>query len=159
MNQIQTNSRADMAVINYKNIILCQLWSLFSLGCHPAKISAGFPPHTYTVITAIFSGELTLDGCHLIIRGVKASYYGQDALHLTQPSASKYWRINGHRLLQATGCTDCHPTKCQHTEGTKWQWVTQIPPWKLENLWRLLEEVFMGWIAFLRQKTKCQSTE
>jgi len=42
--------------------------------------------------------------------------YRWDALSLTQPTASKHWRINGHKFLQATGCLACHSTNAVNAQ-------------------------------------------
>jgi len=76
--------------------------------------------HTHThCFNGHLPGEPGLAGSALIITGVEASFTGGiPFLPLSQPTAPKQWKINGHKLLQATGCPACHPTnqQCQHSE-------------------------------------------
>jgi len=42
-------------------------------------------------------------------------FYQWEALPLTQPIASKHWRTNKHKVLQATGYPACHPINSDNT--------------------------------------------
>jgi len=72
--------------------------------------------HRYTVthihrFDSHFADEPGLAGCPLINKWCWSNFfYWWDALPLNQPTASKQWRINGHKFLQASEWLACHPT-------------------------------------------------
>jgi len=58
---------------------------------------------THTILTTFFPGKPGLVSCPLITSR-------WDALPLTQLTATKFWRINGHRFLQVIGYPAYHQT-------------------------------------------------
>jgi len=93
---------------------------LFVTMCNNQKVN--YMPHTHTVLMAISQWLPGLADCpydnnrsEFLRAGCPPSHASNPRIinsYTTQPTAPKHWRINAHKVLQATpaGCSACRST-------------------------------------------------